>query len=194
MSYRLSNEEETETIMKNITVFGGSRPKPGEDAYQNALKLGRLLGEAGYTVLTGGYIGTMEAVSRGAKEAGAHVIGVTSEQIEAYRPGKANAWVQEERRCTSLRERIFTLMDSCDAAFALPGGIGTLTEIAFTWNHLLTGAIRPRPLILIGPGWRATFNQFFQSLGSYVPGDQRRWITFASDVDVAMEILQGQKE
>jgi len=179
--------------MKKVTVFGGSKPKPGEESYQQALELGRLLGQAGYTVLTGGYIGTMEAVSRGATEAGAHVIGVTSEQIEAYRPGKANPWVQEERRCTTLRERIYTLMDSCDAALALPGGIGTLTEVAFTWNHLLTGAIRPRPLVLIGPGWQATLNQFFRSQGSYVPEDQRRWITFATDVHVAVEILKGQK-
>lgn len=180
--------------MKNITVFGGSKPKPGEESYQQAQELGRLLGQAGYTVLTGGYIGTMEAVSRGAAKAGAHVVGVTSDQIEAFRPGEANAWVQEERRCTTLRERIYTLMDSCDAALALPGGIGTLTEIAFTWNHLLTGAVHPRPLILIGPGWQATFNQFFQSLGNYVPADQRRWISFAPDAQAAIAVLQGQVE
>ena len=48
---------------RRVTVFGGSLPKPGEPAYRNAYELGKLLGAAGFAVLTGGYIGTMEAVS-----------------------------------------------------------------------------------------------------------------------------------
>ena len=50
----------------NISVFGGSQPREGESAYTEAMELGRLLAQHGHTVLTGGYIGTMEAVSRGA--------------------------------------------------------------------------------------------------------------------------------
>ncbi|MDI6694379.1 MAG: hypothetical protein QME21_04975 [Anaerolineales bacterium] len=68
-------------MIRAVTVFGGSRPTP-ED-YEQALHLGRLLGGSGYIVLTGGYIGVMEAVSRGASEAGGHVIGVTCDEIEA---------------------------------------------------------------------------------------------------------------
>jgi uncharacterized protein (TIGR00725 family) len=60
-----------------ISVFGGSQPEEGSLAYQEAYQLGKLLAEAGHIVLTGGYIGTMEAVSRGASEADGHVIGVT---------------------------------------------------------------------------------------------------------------------
>ena len=108
-----------------ITVFGGSQPKPGEPAYEDALRLGSLIGQAGYTVLTGGYIGTMEAVSRGAAEAGGHVIGVTCDEIEAWRPVKPNPWVTEEMRFPTLHQRLFALIDNCDAALALPGGVGT---------------------------------------------------------------------
>ena len=79
-----------------ISVFGGSQPKESDLAYAEAMELGRLLAQHGHTVLTGGYIGVMEAVSRGAQEAGGHVIGVTCEEIEAWRPIKANAWVMEE--------------------------------------------------------------------------------------------------
>ena len=57
-------------------------------------------------MLTGGYIGTMEAVSRGAAEAGGHVIGVTCEEIEAWRPVRVNAWVKEEIRRKTLMERL----------------------------------------------------------------------------------------
>jgi len=112
-----------------VTVFGGSQPRQGQPTYLEALHLGELLGHAGYTVLTGGYLGTMEAVSRGAAEAGAHVIAVTCEEIEAWRPVRANAWVKEEKRLATLRERIYALIDLCDAAIALPGGPGTLQKL-----------------------------------------------------------------
>jgi uncharacterized protein (TIGR00725 family) len=175
--------------MKNITVFGGSRPRPGEAAYEQALRLGLALGRAGFTVLTGGYIGTMEAVSRGAAEAGAPVIGITCEQIEAWRPVNPNPWVQEERRFATLRLRLLALIDDCDAALALPGGAGTLTEISMMWNQLLTGAISSRPLILIGPAWQVLFEMFFAQLGEYVPPDQRTWLSFAADEAEAVRML-----
>jgi uncharacterized protein (TIGR00730 family) len=178
--------------MKRVSVFGGSRTAPGEEDYEQALLLGQLLGKKGYSVLTGGYIGTMEAVSRGAAESGGRVIGVTCNQIEAWRPVQPNRWVQEEQRFDTLRQRLFALVDGCDAALALPGGPGTLTEIAVMWNQLLTGAMAPRPLILIGAGWRRTFAHFYQAQPKYIPADQRRWLSFAPDVVSAVEILVDQ--
>jgi uncharacterized protein (TIGR00730 family) len=173
----------------HITVFGGSQPKPGEASYEEALLLGRLLGERGHTVITGGYIGAMEAVSRGAAESGAHVIGVTCAQIEAWRPVKPNPWVIEEVRRETLLERLQTLIESCQAAIALPGGPGTLTEIALTWNLLLTAAIPPIPLILIGAGWQATWQAFYQALGEYVPENQRSFLSFAPNAHAAARML-----
>ena len=173
--------------MKRVTVFGGSNP--GERDYEQALQLGRLLGLAGCTVLTGGYIGTMEAVSRGSAESGGHVIGVTCEEIEAWRPVRPNPWVQEEMRYPTLRQRIFALIENCDAAIALPGGPGTLAEVAITWNHLLTGAISPRPLILVGPGWQEMMDQFYRSFDGYVPERQRKWLIFAGDVQEAARLV-----
>ena len=99
----------------NITVFGGSQPREGDSAYNEAMELGRLLAQRGHTVLTGGYIGTMEAVSRGASEAGGHVIGVTCEDIENWRKVAPNRWVKEERRWKTLLERLQGLIDGCDA-------------------------------------------------------------------------------
>ncbi len=121
----------------NISVFGGSQPVPGSPAYNEAYELGRLIALSGHTVLTGGYIGTMEAVSRGSAEAGGHVIGVTCADIEAWRLVKPNAWVKEERRFNTLQERLYELIQACDAAIALPGGPGTLTEVALTWNLMI---------------------------------------------------------
>jgi hypothetical protein len=180
--------ENNRPAIHNVTVFGGSRPD--EAGYAQALELGRLLGQAGYAVLTGGYMGTMEAASRGAAEAGGHVVGVTCDEIEAWRPVRPNRWVLEERRCPTLRQRITTLIEGGDAAIALPGGPGTLAEIAEMWNHLLIGAISPRPLILVGAGWQATFEQFYRAFDSYIPAEQRRWVNFAADVEAAVDLLQ----
>lgn len=174
-------------MIRNVTVFGGSKPTP-ED-YAVAQRLGTLIAQAGWNVLTGGYIGVMEAVSRGAAESGGHVIGVTCDEIETWRPVKANGWLHEERKVARLRDRILGLIEGCDAAIALPGGPGTLAEIAVMWNHLLTHAILPRKLILVGPGWKATFSAFFQTLNGYIPLDQRGWLLFAADVDEAVRML-----
>ncbi len=173
----------------NITVFGGSQPKPHEPVYIEAQRFGYLLGAQRHTVLTGGYIGTMEAVSRGAASAGAHVIGVTCDQIEAWRLVHPNAWVAEERRCSTLQQRIMTLIEACDLACALPGGPGTLTEISLMWNLLLTSSISPRRLILIGKGWDVTFKSMFKHLSAYIPEDQRKWLSFVPDVDAAARLI-----
>ena len=172
-----------------ITVFGGANPRPGQPAYQEAMRLGMLLAQAGHTVLTGGYMGTMEAVLRGAAEAGGHTIGVTCQEIENWRKSPLNAWVQEEWKRQTLADRLVTLMDSADAMIALPGGPGTLTEISLAWNRLLVESLSPRPLILIGDGWKAVFELFYQSLSAYVPPEVRPLLTFAGTVDDAVRLV-----
>jgi uncharacterized protein (TIGR00730 family) len=173
-----------------ISVFGGSQPQEGSQAYEEARALGRALAEKGHTVLTGGYIGTMEAVSRGASEAEGHVIGVTCVQIENWRAIAANQWVKEELRKETLLDRLQGLIESCDAALALPGGPGTLTEISLMWNLMIIGGLEKRPLILIGEGWRSVFDKFFQELGAYSPPQQRGLLRFAPDVSSAGDLVQ----
>lgn len=177
----------------NISIFGGSQPREGDSAYEEAMLLGRLLAQRGHTVLTGGYIGTMEAVSRGAYEAGGHVVGVTCEEIEAWRPVKPNQWVKEERRKKSLMERLQVLIQDCDAAIALPGGAGTLTEVALTWNLMIVESRHRSPLILVGRGWQSTFDQFFKEFDTYMSVNQRDLLLFAEDVQQAVEMLESWK-
>jgi len=174
-----------------ISVFGGSQPKEDSTAYAEAIELGKLLAQRGHTVLTGGYIGVMEAVSRGAREAGGHVIGVTCEDIETWRPIKANAWVMEEIRKKTLVERLHTLIHESDAALALPGGPGTLTEISLMWNLMIVESLHRRPLILIGDGWQSVFDQFFRGLDPYVSTHQREILSFAEDAQTAVKLLEN---
>src|SRR5512134_1182158 len=174
-----------------VSVFGGAQPKEGDAAYAEALELGRLLAQRGHTVLTGGYIGTMEAVSRGACEAGGHVIGVTCDDIETWRAVKPNSWVMEEIRKKTLVERLHALIHESDAAFALPGGAGTLTEITLMWNLMIVESLHRRPLILIGRGWQSTFDQFFKEFSSYMTVPQREILKFAEDVQTAVNLLES---
>lgn len=175
----------------NITVFGGAQPQPGTPAYQEAYRLGKLLAEAGHAVLTGGYMGTMEAVSQGAAEAGGHVIGVTCEEIENWRPIGANRWVKEERRTKTLMERLQALITGCDAAIALPGGPGTLAEIALMWNLMIVESLPRRPLVLVGDGWQSVFDQFFQSFSTYMPRNPDKELWFAKDVETAVKLIDA---
>jgi uncharacterized protein (TIGR00725 family) len=172
-----------------VSVFGGSQPQEGDPAYRQAYALGRGLALQGHTVLSGGYIGTMEAVSRGAAEAGGHVIGVTCAEIERWRPVGPNPWVKEEWRCETLLERLQRLILGSQASIALPGGPGTLTEIALTWNLMIIGSLPRRPLILIGKAWKTLFEHMFNDLGAYTPLSQRSLLKFASDELVALSLL-----
>ncbi len=117
------------------------------------------------------------------------MIGVTCAQIEQWRAAGANRWVMEEWRKESLIDRLECLIVSCDAALALPGGPGTLTEVALMWNMMIIGALEKRPLILVGDGWRSVFDQFFQELGPYSPPQQRGLLRFAPTVEVAVALL-----
>ena len=177
-------------IDMKISVFGGSQPKEGDCAYAEAYALGKMLAEAGHTVLTGGYIGAMEAVSRGASEGGGHVIGVTCDEIESWRPVRPNPWVKEEWHRETLMERLQVLVEECDAAIALPGGPGTLTEIVLMWNLMIVGSMHRRPLVLVGNGWQSVFDQLFNELGAYTPEKQRELVQFAKDVETAVEQVE----
>jgi hypothetical protein len=175
----------------NITIFGGAQPQPGTPAYDEAYRLGKMLAERGHAVLTGGYIGTMEAASRGANEAGGHVIGVTCAEIENWRPIGANAWVREERRKQRLMERLEELITACDAAIALPGGPGTLTEISLMWNLLAVESIHRRPLVLVGDGWQSVFHQVFEATGEYTSASAKELLLFVEDVEAAVALLES---
>ena len=160
-------------VPKVVAVFGGSQTTPGSPVYDDAQRLGGDLARAGWTVMTGGYAGVMEAASRGAAEAGGHVVGVTCDQIETARPGlRRNAWVKEEVKYATLRDRLYYLVQRCDAAIALPGGIGTLSEVALTWSLLQIGEIPRKPLVVVGRVWSEMLSAFLREAGSFIyPGD-----------------------
>jgi uncharacterized protein (TIGR00730 family) len=168
-----------------VTVFGSSRARPEEDTYQQARRLGRLLVEAGYAVCSGGYGGVMEAVSRGAAEAGGRVLGITMGLWSSRQ--RANEWVTEEICAPRLFERLSHLVDS-DAYVAMPGGPGTLGEVAITWNLFQTGSIPVVPLVLVGEPWRRVIECLRG--GIRVEPRDLTLLQFAETVDAVVALLR----
>ena len=142
-------------FMKVVTIFGSSLPTEASHAYAEARELGKLLAGAGFAVCNGGYRGLMEASARGAREAGGHTIGVTCE----IWPAKANPWIAEEVRAKSFPERLMTLLELGDAYVVLPGGTGTLAELALAWEMMNKASLSQtvggnKPLLVMSPYWQ----------------------------------------
>lgn len=172
--------------MRIISVFGGSRVAEGSAAYREAYALGRQLALAGYAVANGGYQGTMEALSRGAAEAGGYVIGAT---CDLFDPAPPTRWLTEERRTPDLYTRLQTLISLGDGFIALRGGVGTLSEVTLVWSLLQAGQLSPRPFILLGRHWRLMIECFGQctDMGSSIRGLAQ----VADSVEEAMFLLKA---
>jgi hypothetical protein len=167
--------------MKTVTVFGSSLPGEGSEAYVEAQRLGRLLAEAGYALCNGGYGGLMEATARGAREAGGHTIGITC--VLWSRP--ANPWIVEEVRAETFPERLMTLLLRGDAYTVLPGGTGTLAELALAWEMMNKGTLSKtvggrKPLLVMAP-YRQPVIDCLKQEGRLNDGDPG-WVAAAMDI------------
>ena len=141
---------------KIVTVFGSSRPPEGEADYEEARVLGRALAKHGFAVCSGGYGGVMEAVSRGAKEAGGKTYGVTAEFFTA---AKVNSWVDTEVRMKTWEERLFELIRLADGFVACKGGTGTLVELAVVWEMMNKSVITGKPFAVLGNFWQPVLDR-----------------------------------
>lgn len=131
-----------------VAVYGSARIEATDSRYASARAIGAALAGAGLVVATGGYEGVMGAVSRGAHEEGGEVIGYT---VSAWDGLPANQWVTRVVDSPDLFERL-RLFAKADLMIALDGGIGTLTEIAVSWNLLQVGSTA-QPLLMVGDEW-----------------------------------------
>lgn len=137
------------TPARIITVFGSSRPRPGDPHYDEAQHLGAALAAKGFVVCSGGYAGVMEAVSRGAKEAGGKTLAVTAKFFRAH----ANKWIDEEIRVDTWQDRLFELIRRGRGYVACPGGTGTLVELSVVWEMINKGVMKTKPLVSLGNFW-----------------------------------------
>ena len=135
-----------------VTVFGSARFKEDHPYYRLAREVGHGLARLGFTVVTGGGPGIMEAANRGAREAGGHSIGCN---IELPAEQKPNAYLDRWITFRHFFVRKVMLVKYSYAFVALPGGFGTIDEIFETATLIQTRKIRDFPLVLVGRDfWR----------------------------------------
>lgn len=173
-----------------ISVFGANASAPGSADYEAARDLGRRLAKLGMVVQTGGYGGIMEAASRGASEAGGHVIGVTCTLFEETLALRANHWVHEEIKQPTLRTRVVYLVEHCDGIVVMPGGIGTLSELALAWSFMQVGEIPRKPFIAVGGQWQRTLAAFVNA--NYIAARDLELLTLVRTPVEAVRLLQQQ--
>jgi len=142
--------------LQAITVFGSAQPAPGSSAYEQAQTLGQLLARAGFTVVNGGYAGTMQAVSQGASEGGGQAIGITCAVFDSGRPG-GNSYLTSTIHTPDLLARLKQLTELGDGFIVLGGGVGTLLELLLVWN-LLAIDVFQKPCVLVGQHWRSVLD------------------------------------
>ena len=136
---------------------------------------GATFARAGFAAMTGGYGGTMEAVSLGAHHAGGHVIGVTAPPLFPQRQG-ANPYVAEEIPTESLARCIDEMLLRASGALALPGSIGTATELLISWNTIHIAHLSGNqtfPTAAVGPEWRRIGTVLASAIDA--PADQIHW-------------------
>ena len=169
---------------KIIAIFGTGRARPGDEVFMLAYKVGKQLAEAGFTIANGGYGGTMLAAAKGAAEAGGKIIGVT---CKAFKGSKANEYVSREIVTESLDERLDTLLKIGQAYVVLPGGTGTLLELAKVWELKNKGFLNAdKPIILLGGFWQPLLD-----LIAVDDPDSSKHIKPAENAEQVVELIAG---
>jgi uncharacterized protein (TIGR00730 family) len=146
-------------VTKGVSIFGSARAKPGSDIYLQAEELARLLVQAGFAVITGGGGGVMEAGNKGAAEAGGHSVGLNIELPFEQRPNPY-ANVRLSFRYFFVRKVIFVKYSV--AYIVMPGGLGTLDELAEALTLIQTHRIRPFPVVLMGSQYWSGLVEWFK--------------------------------
>ncbi|HEY7786548.1 MAG TPA: LOG family protein [Pyrinomonadaceae bacterium] len=166
-----------------VTIFGGSKCAEHEPEYAQARRVGELLAEAGYTICTGGYLGVMEAASRGAHEKGGRVLGIIMNQFKA----EPNRYLTDKVATPHFYERLQQLITRSVGFVAIRGGMGTVTELSLVWNKIQTRVIGPRPLVLLGDCWPAVVESWQRCLA--VSTEDIRVLDFASTPEEAVALI-----
>lgn len=166
-----------------VTIFGGSKCAPDSPEYIEAKDLGSRLAEAGFTICTGGYLGIMEAASRGAREKGGRVYGIVMNQFKS----EPNRYLTDKVATNHFYDRLQNLITRSVGFVALRGGMGTVTEISLVWNKLQTGVLGRRPLVLVGECWKPVIEAWKANLA--VTDSDVSYLDFAANANDAAEII-----
>ncbi len=173
-----------------VTIFGSARFKDTHPYYEVAREVGRRVSGLGFTVMTGGGPGLMEAANRGAKEAGGLSVGCNIELPFEQLP---NAYLDRWITCHYFFVRKVLLFKYSYAFIALPGGLGTLDELSEALTLIQTGKIDDFPVVLIGTAYWQPFMTLLRemTLRGAISASDLDLLKVTDDLDEAMEHIEA---
>lgn len=179
----MSQDPSIRASERRMVCFGSSRIGATDPAFALGVEVGAVLARHGWTVLSGGYAGAMEAVSRGAREAGGRAIGVTTPVFADREPNLHldAVWTEPD-----YPARLAALCRQGHGFLALGGGLGTLSEWTTIWCLLSIGQV-PGPLYLFEDPWRSVVEPVL-ALPEVGRGraELLHWLRDAADLDAAL--------
>ena len=178
---------------REVTIAGSARLPPESKWYKEARKLGNYLAECGFTVITGGGPGIMEAGNRGAHERGGESVGIN---IQLPFEQRTNPWVKKSRAFHYFFSRKVMLFASAQAYVYFPGGYGTADEFFEMIELIQTKKMQPVPLILVGKEFWAPLKAWIEEtmLHEYrtiSPQDSKLY-RIVDSAEEAFEIIQNE--
>jgi uncharacterized protein (TIGR00730 family) len=162
-----------------VTIFGSARISEGHPYYALAREVGRRVSLLGFAVLTGGGPGLMEAANRGARDAGGFSAGCNIELAHEQRP---NPYLDRWVTCRYFFVRKVLLFKYSYAFIAMPGGFGTLDELAEALTLVQTAKILSFPIVLMGLSyWQPLLDQLQHMVQEGTLGEADARLIFATD-------------
>jgi uncharacterized protein (TIGR00730 family) len=187
----------TALMIEKVCIFGSYKDL-SQETKEEIVRLGKMLAQKGITVMSGGFGGTMEDVSRGAKSVDGKTIGVTCYIWGKDRYTKANEFIDKEIVADNLLERIQIMLKEADAFVVFPGGTGTSLELSATLEYINKGLIEPKPVIVFGDFWKPVVSCLENEpvFSKKIKNDQKvscckELVTFVSTTDECVKKLNS---
>lgn len=171
-----------------VTVFGSARFPPGHQFYTIAEQVGSAIAKTGFTVMTGGGPGIMEAANKGAFEAGGYSVGCN---INLPREQAHNPYMHEWVSLDFFFVRKFLLLKYSYAFVVLPGGWGTMDELFETLTLIQTGMIHHFPVVLMGKDYYKPLVEYLDFMLAHgtISADDLKYVRLTDDPNEAMDHL-----
>ncbi len=173
-----------------VTIYGSARVRPEEEQYAKTEQIARRLGEIGFSIITGGGPGLMEAANKGARAAGVKSVGVNIELPEEQVP---NTYSTLTLTFSHFFVRKVLLVKYATAFIIMPGGLGTLDEVTEVLTLIQTHKIKPFPVILFNGAYWAGFLEWLRTdtlANGYISEEDLRLLRVCDDTEEVIEAVR----
>ncbi len=173
-----------------VSIYGSARLKPDDKLYAQTVEIARRLGEVGFSIISGGGPGVMEAANKGALDAGVQSVGLN---IELSEEQIANPYTTKTRTFHHFFIRKIMLVKYASAFIIMPGGLGTLDELTEVLTLMQTRKIKPFPVVLFDSGYWKGFLDWLHNYAlarDFVSVEDFDLLRMCDKPEEAIEIVQ----